>query len=170
MKSSWRLLSTCFCLGFACTFAEGSDFSRLAKLVESHYQVQREPIPIWGVIKPMFKAARPLGAKRFEIAVFEDLTPDRAGDSKELGRLTQGLLGPNWQRMVGVYSKANREQSLIYSKINGKDLRLMIVTLDSGGAVLLEVELKPAQLAKWLQDPQHIGESVKRMGEDDWQE
>ena len=46
----------------------------------------------------------------------------------------------------------------------------MILTLDSSGVVLLEVELKPEQLARWLQNPQHIGENVKQMGEDDWQE
>jgi len=168
MKLSWQLLPTCFLLVSACAFAEERDFGRLAKVIEAHYHVQREHIPLWGAIKPMFKSTHPLGAKSLEMAVFEDLTSDRVGIPQELGGLIQKVLEPKWQPLVRVFSKKSREQSSIYSRINGRDFRLIILTLDSGGAVLLEVELEPARLARWLQDPQHIGQSVKQ--EDDWQE
>ena len=170
MKSLRWLLCTCFILVSAPAFAEESDFSRLAKLIEFHYQVQREHIPFLGMIKPMFNAARPLGAKGMEMAVFEDLPPGRADVTQELGRLTQAALGPNWQPTVRVFSRANREQNLIYSRTNGKNFRLMILSLDSNGVVLLEVEFKPAQLAKWLRDPEHVGKCVTDKREDDWEE
>ena len=170
MRSFRWLLLSCFLLVSTHVFAKGNDFVRLARLVESHYQVEREHIPLWGVIKPLFKAAHPLGANGVDMVVFEDLKPDRAGGPEELGRLVQTGLGPNWQPMVRVCSRRNGEQSLIYSKSNEKDFRLMILTLDSSGAVLLDVKLKAAQLAKWLHDPELIGRRVQHGVEDDLEE
>lgn len=170
MSSSRWLLLTCFLSVSASAFANGNDFSRLAKFVESHYQVEREHIPLWGVVKPMFEAARPLGAKGVEMVVFEDLKPGRTGGPEEFRRFTQAALGSSWQPMVRVCSRRNGGQSLIYSKTNEKDLQLMILTLDNSGAVLLEVELKPAQLAKWLHDPELIGKRLQHGVEDDLEE
>jgi len=164
------LLWTCFILVSARAFAEESDFSRLARLIESRYQVQRVRVPLWGVIKPMVKSARPLGAKGLDMAVFEDLNPDLAGSSDGFESLMKGSLEPKWQSMVRVFSRRGGEQSYIYSKTHEKDFRLMIFTLDNSGAVLLEFKLKPAQLVEWLRNPELIGKRVQHGVEDELEE
>ena len=150
--------------------ADDHDFSRLVKVIESRYRTHRDHIPLWGFVKPVLKTARPLGANGLEIAVFEDLNLDRSGSPEELAVLVQGALNSSWRPMLCVCSKRDGERTLIYANAIGKKLRLMILTMDGDGAVVLEARFKPDNLGKWLQDPMRIREWARQRNHSDLEE
>ena len=154
------LISSLFAtLLLSCTpvLAEDSEFSFVVRQVESYFHAKRTPIPFLGLMKPVLWIARPAGAKSLEMAIFEDQDFSRGLDHTEFEKLMDKSIRRNWQPLVRVHSRRDSEQTLIYAKDLGKNLKLMIITVEPTEAVVIQVKLSSQELIKWLENPERMG-------------
>jgi VWFA-related protein len=146
-------------LPLACTTAEARDneFKALVKHIETHYRAKRTRIPFLGLAGFIVKVVRPAGVKGFKLAVFEDQDFSRSAEDRTFESVMGRALSAEWQPLVRVHSRKSGERVYVYAKPKGKDLELMIATLEQREAVVIQVKVNPDTLAKWMERPDRMG-------------
>jgi hypothetical protein len=140
--------------------ARADDFDAVVRNVRAACGGRKVGIPFLGLARFATKFVRPAGVKSFKLAVFEDLT--RAGDVSGLGAAIRQALGPEWRPLVRVRSGRGAEQTHVYVRDAGDNLKLMIVTLAGDQATVIRVKVNPEALAKFARDPKVLGVSLGR--------
>ena len=136
------------------------DFDAVVKNVRAACGGKKVRIPFLGLAGFATRLVRPAGVKSFKLAVFEDLT--RAGDVSGLGAAIGQSLGPEWRPLVRVRAGRGTQQTHVYVRVAGDDLKLMIVTLDGTQATVIRAKVNPEALAKFARNPKVLGVSLGR--------
>lgn len=139
--------------------ARADDFDAVVRNVRAACGGKKVHIPFLGLAGFATKLVRPAGVKSFKLAVFEDLT--RAGDVSGLGAAVERSLGPGWRPLVRIRSGRGAEQTHVYVREAGDNLKLMIVTLDGEQATVIRAKVDPEALARFAQDPKILGVSLQ---------
>lgn len=139
--------------------ARADDFDTVVKNVRAACGGKKVRIPFLGLAGFATKLVRPAGVKSFKLAIFEDLT--RAGDVSGLGSAIGQSLGPEWRPLVRVRSGRGAEQTHVYVREAGDNLKLMIVTLDGQQATVIRAKVNPEALARFARDPKILGVSLQ---------
>ena len=139
--------------------ARADDFDAVVKNVRAVCGGKRVRIPFLGLAGFATKLVRPAGVKSFKLAVFEDVT--RSGDVSGLGAAIGQSLGPEWRPLVRIRSGRGAEQTHVYIREAGDNLKLMIVTLDGDQATVIRAKVNPEALAKFARDPKILGISLQ---------
>lgn len=148
-------LAALFC---APASARGDDFKAVVKNVRAACGGKKVRIPFLGLANFAAKFVRPAGVKSFKLAVFEDLR--MSGDVTGLGAAVGRSLGPEWRPLVRVRGGRGAEQTYVYVRDAGDDLKLMVVTLDGEQATVIHVKVSPEALARFARDPKLLGVSL----------
>jgi hypothetical protein len=138
--------------------ARGGDFDAVVRNVRAACGGKRVRIPFLGLANFASKFVRPAGVKSFKLAVFEDLT--MSGDVSGLGAAVARSLGPEWRPLVRVRVSHGAEQTYVYVREAGGDLKLMVVTLDGEQAAVIHAKVSPEALARFARDPNVLGISL----------
>ncbi|MBV8859424.1 MAG: hypothetical protein JOZ02_21000 [Acidobacteria bacterium] len=139
--------------------ARADEFDSVVRNVRAACGGKKVRIPFLGLAGFATKLVRPAGVKSFKLAVFEELT--RAGDVSGLGAAVAQSLGPGWRPLVRIRTGRGAEQTHVYVREAGDNLKLMIVTLDGEQATVIRVKVNPEALAKFAQDPKILGVSLQ---------
>ena len=139
--------------------AKADDFDAVVKNVRAACGGKKVRIPFLGLAGFATKLVRPAGVKSFKLAVFEDVT--RAGDLSGLGAAIGQSLGPEWRPLVRVRAGRGAEQTHVYVRDSGDDLKLMIVTLGGEQATVIRAKVNPEALARFARDPKILGVSLQ---------
>ena len=139
--------------------ARADDFDAVVKNVRAACGGKKVRIPFLWLASFATRIVRPAGVKSFKLAVLEDLT--RAGDVAGLGAAIGQSLGPGWRPLVRVRSGRGAEQTHVYVREAGDNLKLMIVTLDGQQATVIRAKVNPEALAKFARDPKILGVSLQ---------
>ena len=139
--------------------ARADDFDAVVKNVRAACGGKKVRIPFLGLAGFAAKVVRPAGVKSFKLAVFEDVT--RAGDLSGLGAAIGQSLGPEWRPLVRVRTGRGAEQTHVYIREAGRNLKLMIVMLDGDQATVIRAKVNPEALARFAQDPKILGVSLQ---------
>src|SRR5215217_7354724 len=131
--------------------ARGDDFDAVVRNVRAACGGKRVRIPFLGLAGFATKLVRPAGVKSFKLAVFEDVT--RAGDVSGLGEAIGRSLGPQWRPLIRVRTGRGAEQTHVYVREAGDNLKVMIVTLDGEQATVIRAKVNPEGLARFARDP-----------------
>jgi hypothetical protein len=165
MKSTWLDVPLALLLGVsAVSFAGDPDFQTVVGRIESHFGTKRLSIPFFGLANGFVKVAHPAGARSVDLAIFEDL---RGSDAEEFHQLVGQSLGPGWKPIVRVRSRRNGESVAIYARDYGRHVKFLIANREPGEAVLIQAKIDAGELARWLQDPERIGQCVGAGGDED---
>jgi hypothetical protein len=151
------LLATIFS---APSTARADDFDAVVRNVRVACGGRKARIPFLGLAGFATRVVRPAGVKSFKLVVFEEVT--RAGDVSGLGTAIRQSLGPEWRPLVRVRSGHGAEQTHVYVRDAGDNLKLMIVTLDGNQATVIRAKVSPEALAKFARDPKVLGISLGR--------
>ena len=154
---------TALLLAFVCSSpasARADDFDTVVRNVRAACGGKKVRIPFLGLASFATKLVRPAGVKSFKLAVFEDLT--RAGDVAGLGAAIRQSLGPEWRPLVRVRGGRGAEQTHVYVRDAGDNLKVMIVTLDGDQATVIRAKVNPEALARFARDPKLLGVSLGR--------
>jgi hypothetical protein len=73
----------------------------------------------------------------------------------------RNALSPEWQPLVRVRSR-DGEQTYVYAREAGENIKLMVVTIDRSDAVIARVKLSPKRLSEFLNNPKILGVSINR--------
>ena len=141
--------------------AQEKGFDGIVEHLEKHYGAQRTKIPFLGVANFFVKIIRPAGVKSFKLAVFEEFHRNPFNAGTRFDSDMHKLMPKDWKPFMRVSSRGgNREQVLVYAKPSGKDLELMMVVLEPGEAVVMQVKLNPDAVNKFMNNPQIMGISL----------
>lgn len=135
--------------------AKGDDFDAAVRSVRAACGGKRVRIPFLGLASFATRFVRPAGVKSFKLAVFEELS--NSGDASGLGAALGQALGPDWRPLVRVRSGRGAQQTHVYVRESGKDLKLMVVTLGGDQATVIRAKINPEGLAKFARDPEVLG-------------
>ena len=141
------------------TPARADDFDAVVKNVRAACGGKKVRIPFLGLAGFATRIVRPAGVKSFKLAVFENVT--RAGDVAGLGAAIGQTLGPGWRPLVRIRAGRGAEQTHVYVREAGDDLKLMIVTLDGEQATVIRAKVNPEALARFARDPKILGVSLQ---------
>ena len=119
------------------------EFSRESGAKQTH-------IPMFGLVRFAVSVSHPGGASELKLAVFEHTNLE----SRRFSELTDSVIGRNWKPMVRVRAR-NGESTNIYSQTDGKQMRLLIASLDHDEATFVQVRIRPEELMKFVDD--HAG-------------
>lgn len=139
--------------------ARADDFDAIVKHVRAACGGKKVRIPFLGLAGFATKLVRPAGVKSLKLAVFEDLT--RTGDMSGLGAAIGQSLGPEWRPLVRIRSGRGAEQTHVYVREAGDNLKVMIVALDGDQATVIRAKVNPEALARFARDPKILGVSLQ---------
>ncbi|MGH9522275.1 MAG: hypothetical protein ACRD3E_07060 [Terriglobales bacterium] len=134
----------------ATTAVAGTGIGTVTKLLERRYGVHHHGVPALWLAKPFMFGS---GVGGLKIAQFESFTVasgDMAALMDEVGR----ALGPEWRPFVQVWSKDDREWSVIYAAADGEKLRMLIVSSEQGdGVTLVQMDVSGKVRDEWFDEP-----------------
>ena len=145
-----RLISCTLLLLLLPLALPASEFDWMVREFARQSGVQQMHIPFLGLARFTVAVARPAGTSDFKLAIFEH--PHMQGG--EFSQMTDSLIGAAWKPIIRVRSR-NSESTNFYVQPNGKYLRLLIATIDSGDATFIELRLKPESLMKFVDEHKH---------------
>ena len=134
------------------------DFDAVVKHVRAACGGKKVRSPLLGLASLATRIVRPAGVKSFKLAVFEELT--RPGDVSGLGAAIERSLGPEWRPLVRIRSGRGAEQTHVYVRDAGENLKLMIVTLDAEQATVIRAKVSPEGVARFAREPTVMGISL----------
>jgi len=139
--------------------AEAGDreFDAVVRHIESTYRTKRVRVPFMGLARLAVRLAKPEGVKSFKLATFENLSAPDPREAARLGEVLRASLEPAWRPLVRVRSRGGVEQAFVYLREDGRDVRLMVVSVEPDGATVVRVKVGRETLARWMREPGSAG-------------
>ena len=145
MKRAWLLA---FAFGLVCLVARAeTGIQDVVRLVESRYGVHHRGVPGLWLAKPFM-----IGSKvgKLKVAEFETVripVEDSASFGEELNR----TLGPEWSRVVEVWSKRDGEWTVVYMRASGERLQMLVVSSERhDGVNVVQMSLSDKAGREWM--------------------
>jgi hypothetical protein len=143
------------------------DFGKIVHQIETKYQVHRKYRFVMGFAGFMVKCSSHFtGLKGFKAALFEDHAVFAPNPDSGLDEVIQAAGDHGWQSIIKSYSRHSDEHAYIYVRQEGKDLKLLVVSVEPGEAAVIQVKINPERLAKFIDKYEvggHGGQSVATM-------
>lgn len=136
-------------LGAAPAWARTREFDRIVDRVSEHYHKR----PGWGMGLLSFFGGwfAPAGVHDLRMAVIEDAPEPR---EEPLDGFIEREAGPGFRPFVKVRSAKAHETTYIFARETGRNVDLLLVSLEPREAVVMEMRLEPEAFAQWLDDPE----------------
>jgi len=137
--------------------ARADDFGKIVQSIETNYHVHhnhRWMMAFAGVVVKF--AGGFAGVKGFKAALFEDQHLSGSNPESSLDEVVQSAGEHGWQPIVKSYSRRHNEHNYIYARQEGKNLKLLVVSVEPGEAAVIQVKINPDKLAKFV-DKYQVG-------------
>lgn len=141
------------------TNAKKNDYAAIVNHLKTKYQAKKVKIPFMWLAKFAVKVVRPAGVKSFSVTMFEDLRFSRATLDEEMQAAMRNSLDADWSPIFRVRARAG-EQVYMYLRESGKDLKIMLVTIDKTQAAVVRATFSPDKLTEFLENPKIFGISL----------
>lgn len=158
------------------TQARDDGFGDVVKLIEQFYHVKHQGIPFLARagMKTATTVARISGGRRrqlaeagsVKVAYFEDQEFRSSGSYIGFKSSMNAVLA-GWTPLIHVASFKDEEQSYIYIRDAGEKFNVMVVTIDRREAFVVQMNISPQNLAKLMQDPDEMGQTITTEATDD---
>jgi hypothetical protein len=137
----------------------GSGFDGVVSSIGHRYHAHATRVPFLGVISFVARHASHGGVGEIHVAEFDHF--NAPVDGKELNSMVAAKLGEGWSRIVRQTSRTGGEQTLIFSRPEGRRMGLFIVDLDSQEMDVVQVSVDPNYVNKYINDKtkHHHGDS-----------
>ncbi len=139
--------------GLLCTMSLGAadrEFRDVVDSISNHFQTRPLHIPMFGLVNMVTYIARPAGTRHIDLAIFENLEPkDR--DGRYLAESIRGAVGGSWKPFV--HARSRDETVFVYMRPEGSDWRLLLVTVERHEAVVVQLQLNPDALQRYVMSP-----------------
>jgi len=123
--------------------AAGDDFGRIVHHIETQYHVHRQHRFVMGLAGFVVKVSHVSGVKSLKGAIFENQPFLNADGDTQFDEVVRQALDSGWQPMVQSWDRHSGERTYIYAQNAGKDMKVLLVTLEPNEAVVFEIKLDP---------------------------
>jgi hypothetical protein len=131
------------------------EFKNVVDALSSEFHKEPMHIPFFGLARLVTFVAHPAGAKNIDLAIFQNLDREEH-EGGNLGPSIRRAVGPQWKPFfqASSFHHGNNEHTFIYLREDGNDWKLLLTTIGSDQAVVLELKLNPEALLRWINHPQ----------------
>ena len=139
------------------------DFGKIVHHIEASYHVHRQHRWVMGLAGFTVKFWHIAGVKSLKGAIFENQPFVNAASDTRFDEVVRAAMNSGWQPLVQSWDRHSGERTYIYAQDLGKDLKLLVVNLESDEAVVLQVKVDPKKLNHFIDetmiDKRHHGHS-----------
>ncbi len=139
--------------------AKKNDYEAIVNHLKTKYQAKKVKIPFMWLARFAVKVVRPAGVKSFSVTMFEDLRFSRATLDEEMQSAMRNSLNADWSPIFRARSRTG-EQAYMYMRESGKDVKIMVVTIDQNQAAVVRATFSPDKLAEFVENPKIFGVSL----------
>ena len=143
------------CVAFACgtdTAYAYDDFGRMVHHIEATYHVHRSHRFLLGCAGFVVKFWHVGGVKSLKLAAFEDQQFTVHQDDGKIDEIARHAIENGWQPVVQSFSHRSGEHNYVLARTEGKDLKLLILNLESNEANVVQVKVDPKKLDQFLDE------------------
>jgi hypothetical protein len=128
------------------------DFGKIVHHIEVNYHVHRQHRWVMGLAGFTVKFWHVAGVKSLKGAIFENqLFVNTASDTR-FDEVVRAAMDSGWQPLVQSWDRHTGERTYIYAQDLGKDMKLLVVNLESNEAVVLQVKVDPKKLNDFIEE------------------
>ncbi len=127
------------------------EFHAIVERIQAHYH--KRPMRFMGLLSFIANRVQPEGIRNIRLAIFEGLDSSRHPAAPDLDTFMQGIAGAEFRPFVRVRSRRDGEQTFVYAKGSGRDLELLVVTLDQDEACVVKMKVDPEGIRQWVDNP-----------------
>jgi len=132
------------------------DFGKIVHHIEVNYHVHRQHRWVMGLAGFTVKFWHVAGVKSLKGAIFENQPFVNAASDTRFDEVVRAAMDSGWQPLVQSWDRHTGERTFIYaqevSSKNGKDMKLLVVNLESNEAVVLQVKVDPKKLNDFIEE------------------
>lgn len=142
-----RVLPSLLLMALLAPAVRAGDFDTLVARFSHESGATRTHIPFFWVARAVVAVAHPAGASELNLAIFEHAS----FEPSRFRQLTDDAVGGVWKPLIRVCSR-NGESTNIYSRPAGRDMHLLVATLNNGEATFVEVLVEPEALMTFIDE------------------
>lgn len=132
--------------------AAKDDFGRIVHHIEANYHVHRQHRWVMGLAGFTIKFWHIAGVKSFKGAIFENQPFVNAVSDTRFDEVVRAAMDSGWQPLVQSWDRNTGERTYIYAQDLGKDMKVLLVNLESNEAVVLQVKVDPKKLNNFIEE------------------
>jgi hypothetical protein len=140
--------------------AADREFRDVVDSISNRVHARPLHIPMFGLVNFVAAVARPAGTKHIDLAVWEDLDW-RSGDTRDMAESIRASVGGSWKPFV--HSRSAQEVVSIYARPEGSDWRLLVVSVERHEATVVQLQLNPDALQRWITLPREYAFGHRRV-------
>lgn len=140
------------------------DFGKIVHHIEVNYHVHRQHRWVMGLAGFTVKFWHIAGVKSLKGAIFENQPFVNAASDTRFDEVVRAAMDSGWQPLVQSWDRHTGERTYIYAQDLGKDLKLLVVNLESNEAVVLQVKVDPKKLNDFIEETSAGGHRHDRSG------
>lgn len=141
------------------TNAKDKEYDAIMKHLQTAYQAKKVKIPFMWLARFAVRIVKPAGVRSFSFTVFENLKFSRESLDSEMQLAMRNALSPDWCPILRVRSR-DSEQVYAYLREDGKNVKMMLVTINQDQATLIRATFNPEKLAEFINNPKIFGISI----------
>lgn len=92
------------------------------------------------------------GVKSFKGAIFENQPFVHAASDTRFNEVMREAMNSGWQPMVQEWDRRSGERTYVYAQDLGKDLKVLVVSVESNDAVVIQVKVNPDKLQDFIRE------------------
>jgi hypothetical protein len=128
------------------------DFGKIVHHIEVNYHVHRQHRWVMGLAGFTVKFWHVAGVKSLKGAIFENQPFVNAASDTRFDEVVRAAMDSGWQPLVQSWDRHTGERTYIYAQDLGKDMKLLVVNLESNEAVVLQVKVDPKKLNDFIEE------------------
>lgn len=128
------------------------DFGKIVHHIEVNYHVHRQHRWVMGLAGFTVKFWHIAGVKSLKGAIFENQPFVNAASDTRFDEVVRAAMDSGWQPLVQSWDRHSGERTYIYAQDLGKDMKLLVVSLESNEAVVLQVKVDPRKLNDFIEE------------------
>ena len=128
------------------------DFGKIVHHIEVNYHVHRQHRWVMGLAGFTVKFWHVAGVKSLKGAIFENQPFVNAASDTRFDEVVRAAMDSGWQPLVQSWDRHSGERTYIYAQDLGKDMKLLVVSLESNEAVVLQVKVDPKKLNDFIEE------------------
>jgi hypothetical protein len=128
------------------------DFGKIVHHIEANYHVHRQHRWVMGLAGFTVKFWHIAGVKNFKGAIFENQPFVNAASDARFDEIVRAAMDSGWQPLVQTWDRHTGERTYIYAQDLGKDMKVLVVNLESNEAIVLQVKVDPKKLNDFIEE------------------
>ncbi len=162
MKTPARSIVIILILSFATAIvpAKPNEFKAVVNHFKNKYHAKQMRIPfVFGLVGLGARFYTKGAIKGLKIAIFPDQDLSHAILDRSFDTTLANSFDTNWTPMVRTYSKKDPQRTILYAKEDGKDMQVILASIEKDNGVVVSFKINPGALARFIEKHQD-GESI----------